>query len=327
MTERIWDRSLLITAGAVTIVSIVSVWLAWSTPTESPVQWSWIALGPVLGAALISYALRNVRFFYFLSRSGVSISLPRTVQVQAVGFALSVTPGHAGEVFKLHLLREHTGTPIAQSAPLLLLDRVTEGGGFVILSTLSALALPTLTGRIPTPALSLLGLGIGFAFALTRNRLPAYATCLNIRLSRSSLWNRSVPYLQNLWQGLRTSFTIHQILGGLALSALARFADGCVVLLIAQLLGVSLVLPAAIFVLAASGLAGGLSLLPAGVGAVETTMIGLLVLFGAPWSTALVIALLTRLVTLWLWVALGLTLAFLMYLPSLRRFLRKSDAL
>jgi len=260
--------------------------------------------------------LRSVRFFYFLSRSGVAISLRSTILVQSIGFALSVTPGHVGEVFKLHLIRERTGTPIAQSAPLLLLDRVTEGGGFLILAILSALALPALSDRIPTPMLTLIGLGILFVFALTYQRLPNYFAAANLRLAESALWQRSVPHIRNLWRGLKASFTLTQILGGLGLSALARFADGGVVLFTAQMLGVEITLPAAVFVLAVSGLAGGLSLLPAGIGAVETTMVGLLVILGAPWSTALVITLLVRLGTLWLWVALGLILAFLILLPS-----------
>ena len=56
--------------------------------------------------------------------------------------ALSVTPGHIGEVFKLHLIREQVGTPVSRTAPLLVLDRLTEGGGFLILAIASAMVLP-----------------------------------------------------------------------------------------------------------------------------------------------------------------------------------------
>jgi uncharacterized protein (TIRG00374 family) len=327
MNKRIWDHSLLVTAIAVTVISALSVWLAWSTSSGATVQFSGLALIPIVCAALISYSLRSVRFFYFLSRSGVIISLRSTILVQSIGFALSVTPGHIGEVFKLHLIRERTGTPIVQSAPLLLLDRVTEGGGFMILAILSAFALPSLSDRIPVPTLTLTGLGILFVFALTFHRLPNYFAALNLRLSGLALWQRSVPHVRNLWHGLKASFTLQQILGGLGLSALARFADGVVVLLTARMLGVELALPVAIFVLAVSGLAGGVSFLPAGIGAVETTMVGLLVLQGTPWSIALVITLLVRLGTLWLWVALGLILAFLTQLPSLQPQFKESKEL
>ena len=325
MSERIWDRSLLITALAVAVVSTISVWMAWRASAGFVLQLAWFALVPALSAALVSYALRVLRFYYFLSRSGVAISFPSTLIVQMVGFALGVTPGRVGEVFKLHLIRERTGTPVAQTTPLLLLDRLTEGGGFMILALASAPLLPALRSRLPTPALTLLGLAVIVVFALTRNQWSKRIVLSGSRLSGSRLGKFLAPYLKNLWHGMETSFTPSQILGGLTFSAAARFADGLVVLFAAQMLGVKLELPEAVFVLAVSGLTGGISFLPAGLGAVETTMVGLLVLVGAAWSNAVAIALVARLFTLWLWVALGLVVAFLMRLPLFRVRFKKYE--
>ena len=54
-------------------------------------------------------------------------------------------------------------------------------------------------------------------------------------------------------------------------------------------------------------------------------MIGLLALFGASLPDALAITLLARLCTLWLWVALGLVMAFRINLPSFGTRLEESD--
>lgn len=322
LSKRIWDRSMLLITILVAVISGISVWLAWTMPDSAP-PFSLIAFAPVLAVATISYSLRNIRFFYFLSHSGIRISLPSTVIVQAIGFALSVTPGHVGEIFKLHLIRERAETPVAQSAPLLLLERLTEGGSFLILAIVSAWMLPPVATRIPTPMLTLLGLGVMFIFALTRHRWHNLIAVIHPRFAELRLWQRVFPHLQNLWYGLETSFTPMQILVGLALSVLARFADGWVVLITAHMMGVPLTIPVAVFVLAVSGLAGGVSILPAGIGAVETTMVGLLTLFGVPWSNALAITLLARLSILWFWVALGLGLAFWLHFPPLRLRSRK----
>lgn len=316
MSERIWNRSLQFTTIAVAIISSISIWLAWNTSGNLLSRLSLFAVLPVLGAAVVSYSLRILRFHYFLSRSGVAIPLRGTIVVQCVGFALSVTPGHVGEVFKLHLIRERAGTPVVQTAPLLLLDRLTEGGGFLILATGSAWLLPKGMAETPVPTLMLLGLAVLVIFALLRRRWYHYAMVVaDSRLGRLRLFQSLAPHLQHLWRGLDTSIVPSQILGGLGMSALARFADGFVVLFAARMVGVELTLPSAVFVLAVSGLAGGVSVLPAGIGAVETTMIGLLALLGVSWSDALSITLLARLSTLWLWVALGLALAFGMNLP------------
>ncbi len=324
MSEHLWDRSLLVTAIAVAIVSSVSLGLAWQTSSHLAAHLSVGAVAPVLAAATASYALRMMRFHYFLTRSGVPLSLRGTMVVQAVGFALSVTPGHVGEVFKLHLIRERVGTPLVQTAPLLLLDRLTEGGGFAILAAVAGLLLSTLATPTPVPGLTLLGLAVIFVFALTRRRWAGLFRP-DAAWFQSRLGQRLAPHLQNLARGLNVSFTPAQILGGLALSVVARFADGLVVLFAAEMTGVHLAIPTAVFVLAVSGLAGGVSLLPAGTGAVETTMTGLLVLFGTPWSDALAITLLARLGTLWLWVALGLALAFVLKVRPLPAPIREDS--
>lgn len=318
MNARLWDRSLLITAVAVAIISAVSVWLAWQNSTDLAQRFSVVAVAPILSAAIGSYSLRILRFHYFLTRSGVPLTFRQTAVVQAVGFALSVTPGHIGEVFKLHLIRERVGTPVMQTAPLLVLDRFTEGGGFFILAVISTLFLPAVRTEIPTPSLILAGLVLIAAFALVRYLMGHRSLAGSLRLPHLPAISRILPHLQNLWRGLESSFTVSQILGGLALSAVARFADGLVILFAAQMLGVTLVLPAAVLVLAVSGLAGGFSFLPAGTGAVETTMVGLLIIFGVTLSNALAITLIARLATLWMWVALGLAVAFFLRIKAAR---------
>lgn len=325
--ERIWDRSLLITALVVTLVSAISVGLAWRASADFAFRFSPILLLLALGAALVSFSLRVLRFHYFLGRSGVTISLSSTIVVQMVGFALAVTPGRVGEIFKLHLIRERTGKPVVQTAPLLLLDRLTEGGGFLILALASAPLLPALRAWVPTPALTVAGLAAIVFFALTRNWWGKRIAITDPRQIESRVGQWLAPHLKNFWYGLETSFTPAQILGGLVLSTLARFADSMVVLFVAQMLGVDLELTEAVFILAVSGLTGGISFLPAGLGAVETTLTGLLVLLGAAWSNAAAIALVTRLFILWLWVAFGLGTAFFLRLPSLRaRFKTDEDS-
>ncbi len=314
MSERIWNRTLLLTAIAVAAISALSIWVAWQTSADLAARLISLALIPVVLAAVASYSLRILRFHYFLRHSGVEIPLRGTAIVQAIGFALSVTPAHVGELFKLHLIRERSGTPVVQTAPLLLLDRLTEGGGFMILAAWSALALPALRARTPMPVVMLAGFVAMIAFALFKRRWRVRTLTVPAQIQRAPLVQRVVPYAAGLWRGLDGSFTPRQILGGLALSATARFADGLVILFAARLMGLELALPVAVFILAVSGLAGGISLLPAGTGAVETTMVGLLAFSGITWQNALAITLLARLSTLWMWVALGLVLAFVLQL-------------
>ncbi len=318
MNQVIWNRSLLFTAVFVAIVSGVSIWLDRSTSIDLVGRLSLVAVLPILAAASVSYFLRIVRFHFFLRQSGVPFSFRDTCVVQVIGFALSVTPGHVGEVFKLHLIRERSGTSVIQTAPLLVLDRVTEGGGFLVLALLSAIWLPSLRDKIPSAWLYVIALVVLFAFGLAQRWLKRNPILESKRLNESRIGQRILPHLAKLWYGLESSFKAYQIIGGVMLTAIARFSDGLVLLFVAQMLGVTLALPVAVFILAVSGLAGGISLLPAGTGAVEATMTGMLVLAGTDTPTAFAITLLARMATLWLWVLLGLAYAFISRVTLIR---------
>lgn len=310
MTERLWNRALILTAIAVTVISSLSVWLSWRESGNSA-GFSWLAFTPALVAALISYALRTLRFYYFIRSGGIDISLPDASMANAIGYALAITPGRVGEIFKLHLIRERAGAPIARTAPLMILDRVVEGGGLAIIATGAALALPAFSTQMQSAWLAIPLLAAVATLALTRKYWSRWVI-ENPRLVESRFGKYIAPHASNLWLGIKTGFTLKQIVRGLALTAFARFADGVVVLITAQMMGVRLSLPEAVFVLSVSGLVGGFSLLPVGIGAVETAMTGLLMIMGASLSTAITISLLTRLATLWIWVALGLALAMWM---------------
>lgn len=311
MSKHAWNRSLLAASLIAVTISAVSIWLEWNASERSTLRLSFLAFALVLSAACASYSLRIIRFHVLLSQSGVDISLPSTALAQGVGFALSVAPGSVGEVFKLHLIQERVGTPWLRTAPVLLLDRVMEGVGFLAFALTSAAALPAFQNRLPNASLLAASLILLLLSVLLRGQIGHAMTFGKAQLDRLPIGRRLLPYLRNVWRGMESSLTPRQLVAGLSLTALARVTDGLVLLLAAQMLGMTLALPVAIFVIALSGFAGGLSLLPGGAGAAETTMAGLLMLSGAPLATALAITFLARMSTLWLWVGVGLGMAFL----------------
>ncbi len=312
MSERVWNRSLLIASLVAVGISGISLGVEWNSSRQITARLSLFALMLVLSAACTSYFIRILRFYMLLAQSGVPISLPNTALAQVVGFALSIMPGSVGDVFKLHLIQERAGTSLLRTAPALLLDRVMEGAGFIVLALVSTAALPALQIHLPEMPLLAMGLGLLLALVLLRRRFGLALTFGQKWLGKFSLGTRLLAQVQNMRRDLKVSITPRQLVTGLALTGLARLVDGLVLLLAAQMLDVTLALPVAIFVVAASGLAGGVSLLPGGAGAAETTMAGLLMFSGAPLANALAITLVARLSTLWLWVALGLALTFVM---------------
>jgi hypothetical protein len=56
MSQKIWNRTLLLTAIAVSGISAVSLWLAWQNSPDLVQRISILALAPILLAAIISYS-------------------------------------------------------------------------------------------------------------------------------------------------------------------------------------------------------------------------------------------------------------------------------
>jgi len=69
---------------------------------------------------------------------------------------------------------------------------------------------------------------------------------------------------------------------------------------------IDLNLPTIILIFAVSSIIGGLSMLPGGIGLTEGGMVGLLLLEGIDYTSAISVVLLVRIVTLWFSVAIGL---------------------
>jgi uncharacterized protein (TIRG00374 family) len=94
----------------------------------------------------------------------------------------------------------------------------------------------------------------------------------------------------------------------LGLSFAARACDSVVFMLCVWALGIDVPALVAVFVFNSSGVLGGASMLPGGVGVVEASMSVLLAGFGAGAPAALAATMGARLLTFWLWVSVGLVL-------------------
>ena len=92
----------------------------------------------------------------------------------------------------------------------------------------------------------------------------------------------------------------------LTLSTLAWLCECLGLWLVCRGLGFPVPLGEAIFVYAAGTLVGSLSFMPGGLGGTEATIIWLLGTLAMPGATAAAVAMLVRIFTLWLAVAIGL---------------------
>ncbi len=265
----------------------------------------WLDLPLVLGLTALNYLLRWLKWDYYLRqlRLGPGVSRRESALIFTAGMVMAVTPGKVGEVFKAYLLRQINGTPISKSAPIVLVERLTDGLAMLLLMGLGLTLYPP--ARLAFLALVLLS-GLGIAILQTE---PLFDQLLS--------WFARLPFGQRLAPRLRTMYASAKTLLAwriLLLSTLLSFISWgfeCwaffAILTGLHVAGSGLLFLQATFIFAASTLFGLVSLLPGGLGTSEVSSTGLLMaLVGLESSVATTATIMIRFCTLWFGVALGL---------------------
>lgn len=276
---------------------------------------SWQAFGLGLLLATLNYGLRIARWQYYLRHIGVEVPLGESSLVFLSGFVMSVTPGKIGEVFKSLLLFESRGTPFAQTAPIVIAERLTDLIALVLWTALGSLAFSQ------GPLIAAAGATVVFGILM----VAAYRPLGELALSVCA----KLPVLKLFSDRLREAYdSLHHMTrpAPLALgTGIAVLAWGleCISMyvIVHGFQGVALEWDAATFAYAASTLVGALAMLPGGLGGTEMAMTGLLQTLGGPAVTpavATATTMLVRIATLW-WAVLVGALALATYRLTRRR--------
>lgn len=256
----------------------------------------WLA---ILALSLFNYALRFARWHGYLRWLGDRVGAARDGLIYIAGFALTTTPGKAGEGMRSIYLARH-GVPYAHSLAAFFAERFIDLLAIALLAMLVLIAFSNYIWWVLAPLIVLAGLLV----AIRQRRL------LVLMQRRTA---HPEGKLQTLLHGLVSAWDhAFALLGhrplyaGLGVGLLAWAAEGVSLYVIAYGLDIELALTTAIGIYALSMLVGALSFIPGGLGSTEAVMVLLLKLTGVDATTALAITLIARVATLWFAVVLGL---------------------
>ena len=263
-----------------------------------------------LGLALVNYALRFLRWSYYLHFLKIRVPFVVSVLIFLAGLAMAITPGKAGELIKSYLLRDRVGVPVAESAPVVVMERLTDVISVVLLALLGLTLLP-LTVLL---GLALLPLTVLLVLPLV---LVLIVVLVALIVTRRGDWPFDLPFIRRWSGGLRTSAEGMRRLAGprpmtvaVILGAGAWFSEGVALWVILKGLDAQVSLLRALSIYAAATLVGAVSALPGGLVGTEGSMVAMLQQSGITRGAATAGTLLVRLVTLWFAVALGMVALF-----------------
>lgn len=276
----------------------ISLWGGWAAVSGAIGQVGWWNGTSIVGLVLLGYGLRFGRWQVYLNALGHSLPCWTSLKIYLAGFALTTTPGKAGEALRGVLLRRWN-VPYAHSFAALFSERLSDLLAMVVLALLGLSIHPQWLPLIIT-SLVLLVCGV---LLVTR---PALIGSLERRIDREHNWiSRSLHYVLRVLHQTRKCHTPRRQIGATLLSLMAWGLEVLAFYWILKVMEADVPLTSAMFIYAASMLAGALSFMPGGLGSAEAVMVGFLASSGVGLPGAIAATILLRCLTLWLAVGIG----------------------
>lgn len=275
-----------------------TLWGGWHEVSEAVSAVGLLGIAIALCMSLLNYGLRFIRWQMYLGAFGHHLPFRASLKIYLAGFALTTTPGKAGETMRSVLLKRWD-VPYPQSFAAFLSERLSDLLAVVMLTLFGLTLYPEARPLILAGAALVL---IAF-FVLSRRKILE-------RLSGAFAGHarKAGRLLMHICQVLLEAHRCHRLgmlLVATGLSVLAWGAEALAFYWVLNWMGADVPLLFAVFVYAISMLAGAFSFMPGGLGGAEAVMVTLLVWKGMAPSDAVAATLVIRLATLWFAVAIG----------------------
>ena len=239
------------------------------------------------------------RWTILLKNSGYQLPHKKNFQIFLSGFPLSITPGKIGELLKCQLLKENFGTPRKITAPIILVERLYNAVGIIIISIFGIWYFDFSGIVILTAACILVGI------FLTLRSKKLFSNIIE-KTSKIKFLSKFSDSFTDSYDVINHSIKPKIFVISSVLSAIYWLLESIAVYFILQSFGIDLFeISDVILTYTTSIIIGVASFVPGGIGVAEGTLIGLLTANDLAFSTAVSLTIFIRIFTLWYSVFVG----------------------
>ncbi len=246
----------------------------------------------VVVLSLLSYLLRFARWHHFIVTLGHKVPILRNLEIYLTAFALTLTPGKAGETIRSVYLYPY-GISYPHSIGAFVSERLLD---LAAVGALASLAV----SMFPEQRLWVFAAIACFVIVtlLLRSRLLSL-------IGRRAAGRSIVGHSTKLVATVRFLLSGRRVAVAAPLSLMAWMAQGVSLYLIVHALGYELTASTVVAIYCLSILAGAVSFIPGGLGATEAAIALLLSAAGIGQTDAITASLVSRSLTLWLAIGIG----------------------
>ena len=315
------ERWAIIAVAAMVGISVIAtLWTSGTSLLENLSRIPWPAVGGMVLATIIQNLLRFSR--YQVAATALRLHVPwyRHLYYFAVGFALLPTPGKVGMAIRLWLLKQYHNLPYSRTAPLMVMDLVSDAIAMLALISVSLIVLQD--SRLHTLGLITgIALAMGLLLMLVAPRLML--TCVKVGYWLTGRRKRRLfARLLGIVRTMAQVFGPRVMLTTIALSFAAWGVFGWAVTCLITGFGItSFGLAEGVLAINLSNIGGFISMMPAGMGGAELGLGSVFSMFEVPFGITVIAVIIVRVIDVWLPVLLGFLL-----LPIALRNAPKLDA-
>ncbi len=296
-----WEKGIILSAiAAAALYLAILFWTGAEQFLDALRQLPIWLIPALMGTVFISYCLRFARWQWYLHRMGYSVPLAPSFQIFIASFALTASPGKAGESIKSLFLNRRYQIPVASTIAGLFCERFTDALSVVLLILISLFSV--FKGQW-----AVIFVGIFQVILVLLFQHPSLIKRLLHPLKRLPKLKSFAQHIENSVDSASMLLKPKILLGSTLLALLAWGLEGVCLYIIFKCLGAAQVtVYQAVLTHTASGLLGALTFLPGGIGGTEALTISFAMFYGVDRADAVTATILIRLLTLWYAVALGL---------------------
>ena len=293
------NRIILILVAAIGIYAIFLFMSDYNIISEKISNFKIGYLPLILFLVTASWCPVFIKWHFLLKNCEIDISLTKNIAVFLSGLAFDITPGKLGALMKSQILKTGFNIPRTKTVPIVIVEKVYDLIGAILASIIGIIILGMDTYLI---IIAILVLSVIFFFVYYR---PASELFFN-RIMKLKFFSKYIENISGFYETVQKSTNV-------------RAATICILLALAYWFMVS----AAVYytliafdvnildylkvlaIYSTSTLLGAISFIPGGVGITEGTLAGLFTLEGISISTALILSVMIRVLTLWYSVSVG----------------------
>ena len=306
--------SLLTIVIAIAVYAIVVVFTGGSDVIGAIQSLSWELWSVLLLLSLLNYLLRYWRWHLYISHQNPhSITHLQHLSIYIAGFALTMTPGKAGEGMRSLYLKQH-GIAHQRSIGALFVERIMD---LLVILMMAGLGASFLSGGQTFWAVLVTLVIISSAIIIVKMPKDKIIASRIVQALPEKL-RHIIVFVESMLNNANDLLSLRFIFIGLFIGAIAWGLEGYGLYLTMDSFAIKpFVMPenAVYLALAIYGMAillGAISFLPGGLGGTEAAMIFMLVNVGFDNASAIAITFICRIATLWFAMALGVLMMFML---------------